>query len=131
MTEYVKRRKWDGFLMCMSCHFDEESDDPPLPDDPFWEGDFERLFPSSTIVRNKDVVLRPRWKGFWHTIAEKPWHNRGWILQKRVLSRRIIYYTNRKIFWECKKLSSDEENRPNLVPSLRSQYTSQLDELEA
>ncbi|KAF8858358.1 HET-domain-containing protein [Acephala macrosclerotiorum] len=122
-------RQPDPLAVRMSCKYNDELDEPPTYDDEEWEDQLKRLPCSFASVRNKDIILQPRWKGLLHTMVDSAWYNRGWVVKERVLSRRIIYYTRRKIFWECQKLSNDEENRPNNCPSLRSQFATRLDQL--
>jgi Heterokaryon incompatibility protein (HET) len=122
-------RNRDPLAVRMSCDFlNEQFRDPPSPDDPIWESPDRRLPCSSSSGGNRDVVMRPRWKGLWYTMEDTEWRKRAWILQERILSRRIIYYTKRKLFWECQKFSTDEENRPDTNPPLRAQFISELDE---
>jgi hypothetical protein len=35
---------------------------------------------------------------------------RGWILQERILSRRILYFGNGEIFWDCSTISASESS---------------------
>jgi hypothetical protein len=124
-------RHADPLAVRMSCQFAEGMDDPPSRHDRHWKGRLESLDYSSAVPSNRHVVLRPRWKGLWHTVSESRWHDRAWIYQERILSRRIIYYTKRKIFWECQKISDDEENRPDTTPSLRSYLSTGSDQLNS
>jgi hypothetical protein len=124
-------RERDPLAVRMRCDWDERSIDPPMQDDPMWESTFQRLPCSLSATKNRDVVLRPRWKGLLHTVEDSMWTKRAWVLQERILSRRIIYYTKRKVFWECQRLSNDEENRPNTVPPLRTQLASEIEELSS
>ena len=36
-----------------------------------------------------------------HEYSQSRWHKRGWVLQERLLSRRIIHYGALQIYWEC------------------------------
>lgn len=114
-------RQQDPLAVKLECDFDKDNTEPPTPDDPCWEPTFQRLPFSYAPHKERTIVLRPRSKGLWHTIQDSKWAHRAWILQERILSRRIIYYTNRKIFWECQRMSNDEENRPNKCPPMRAQ----------
>jgi hypothetical protein len=52
-------------------------------------------------------------------------------MQERFLSRRIIYYTKNKRYWDCLKISDDEEHAQPEAPPIRAmEYTSQLDDDE-
>jgi hypothetical protein len=56
------------------------------------------------------VIARPRLLGGHSTVLKSKWNYRGWILQERILSRRIIYYTKKKLFWDCNSHAGEEEN---------------------
>jgi hypothetical protein len=36
-----------------------------------------------------------------HQLYEQPLTRRGWVLQERLLSRRVVHFCERQIFWEC------------------------------
>jgi hypothetical protein len=40
---------------------------------------------------------------FWsNSLLDTPLHNRGWVLQERLLSPRTIHFGQEQIFWECR-----------------------------
>jgi len=41
-------------------------------------------------------------------LKDEPLSQRGWVLQERILSPRILHYTENQLFWECR-------SRPRLV----------------
>jgi len=52
-----------------------------------------------------------------------PLTHRGWTLQERILSRRILYYGTRQIYWQCEssRIAADGENLPvSAATSFRS-----------
>lgn len=61
-----------------------------------------RKFANVTPLSPKaDLWVRPRmslWADVFRTAAL---NTRGWALQERLLSMRIIHFTNTEIFWEC------------------------------
>jgi Heterokaryon incompatibility protein (HET) len=118
-------RQTDELAVRFRCDFAEDCNIPDLDGD-----DYHRLAFADNH-RNRDFVLRPRWKGL-HTMEDTPWYTRAWIVQERILSRRVIYYTKRKMFWEC-QMSEDEENLfdGDQISSMRTQLMSHLDELRA
>jgi hypothetical protein len=38
-----------------------------------------------------------------------PIHQRGWILQERLLSQRILYMTNNQMYWQCRSFCESED----------------------
>ena len=44
-------------------------------------------------------------------VAQSTLLSRGWVLQERMLSRRIVDFSKKQIYWECRTvaLSEDEE----------------------
>lgn len=78
-----------------------------------------------TCVKNT-ITVRPRIVSSWKRVPRSNWHNRGWVLQERLLSRRLIYYTKEKLSWSCFTKSGDEEGdepkvaaRTSLLPVQR------------
>ena len=73
-----------------------------------------------------EIRFRARTTQGWHLVMHAPWRKRGWVLQERVLSRRIIYFSKRKLFWDCKLIQGDEDGlqrsgfAPHRGPSMES-----------
>jgi Heterokaryon incompatibility protein (HET) len=61
-----------------------------------------------TQRQNHTVILRPRATSLPYS-TNSEWYKRGWIFQERILSRRIIYYSERKLYWSCFGTTGDEE----------------------
>jgi hypothetical protein len=49
------------------------------------------------------------------------WITRGWILQERLLSRRIVHFGKRQIYWECQTAFCNEDGTPSEPDSFHSQ----------
>ena len=59
------------------------------------------------------VYVRPRTSGW--DLKRKPLEERAWCLQEKVLSNRLLYFTNEQMLWECateSRLESDKEPHP-------------------
>ncbi|KAI0890145.1 heterokaryon incompatibility protein-domain-containing protein, partial [Annulohypoxylon maeteangense] len=54
------------------------------------------------------VMVRPKIFGF-QNLKESPLQRRGWVIQERILSRRVIYYDKDQILWECRELRKSED----------------------
>jgi len=68
-------------------------------------------------------ILRP----FDAELSNCEWSKRGWVVQERLLSRRILHYASEQIFWECQEgvfAESSERALPesSLVHSKRSMF---------
>lgn len=77
-------------------------------------------------IENKarhQIIARPRLIGYQWLLMWSKWQSRGWILQERILSRRIIYYTKHKIAWDCHTCSGEEEMLGYRNEALRHSYT--------
>ncbi|KAF5010755.1 hypothetical protein FDECE_3110 [Fusarium decemcellulare] len=66
-------------------------------------------------------------------VSNAPINRRGWVLQERLLSRRILYLGNDQLFWECDGLKACEV-APHGLPSrmkcrARKQLNADLDDL--
>ena len=59
-------------------------------------------------------------QGSWFSNIETArWNTRGWTLQERLLSRRVLHFTERKMFWECRVTDTSVENEPPRDPRYR------------
>jgi hypothetical protein len=48
-------------------------------------------------------------KDYIGAIGSAAWSKRAWVLQERILSSRLLVFTPRQVFWECKKATWSEE----------------------
>ena len=56
------------------------------------------------------VYLRPTTRGEVHEVIDRSVLNtRCWCLQERILSRRIVHFSENQIFWECQKCTFAED----------------------
>ncbi|KAB8270623.1 ankyrin repeat-containing domain protein [Aspergillus minisclerotigenes] len=58
---------------------------------------------SSKMVRA--VKTQPSWVGL---LAQGPLQSRGWCLQERELSPRVLHYTPSQVLWECRAFKASE-----------------------
>ena len=77
----------------------------------------------SDIIRHNTIVLRPRISSLWYKMRQSEWYNREWVFQERVLSRRMIYYTGDKVYWDCLQEQGDEQG-VETAPSARKAWFS-------
>ena len=62
----------------------------------------------------------------WRTvITNAPLQQRGWVMQERTLSRRILHYTHWAVFWECTELKASEF-RPSEIMTAYPLYDPKL-----
>jgi len=62
----------------------------------------------STISLGEDLHLRrarPTWS---EVLQESPLNKRAWVLQERLLSKRVVHFEKNEIFWECLETSARE-----------------------
>ena len=59
-------------------------------------------------------------------LAESPTAKRAWILQERLLSPRVLHFTEQQLFWECCSLRLACETFPSGTPELHAQKTKNL-----
>jgi hypothetical protein len=62
-----------------------------------------------SIYEQNTITLRPRITSLGWNMKRSRWYNRGWVLQERLLARRIIYFNKKKIYWSCFTTTHDEE----------------------
>lgn len=77
--------------------------------------------PSSTELaglahKRASICLHPRITSLYWRVRHSLWYNRGWVLQERILSPRIIYFTKDKLFWSCFTTTREEENSDPTSP---------------
>ncbi|KAL7658267.1 hypothetical protein ACMYSQ_004400 [Aspergillus niger] len=73
-----------------------------------------------TVISRNRLVLRPRIMSSYYKMDKSVWARRGWVMQERVLSRRIIYFTKEKLYWDCLKISEEEQHAESLGSPLRA-----------
>ncbi|KAF8541977.1 heterokaryon incompatibility protein-domain-containing protein [Trichophaea hybrida] len=70
------------------------------------------------VVKPKNALLRTHPAGtayycfdmnIWeNNITQSPLYDRGWVLQERILSPRVLHFTGQQVFWECLELQACE-----------------------
>jgi hypothetical protein len=63
--------------------------------------------PCSIHEQTEDGTLRPLFffsneSAFYGSVVASSLNRRGWVAQERLLSRRILHFTEERVFWECK-----------------------------
>lgn len=62
--------------------------------------------PTTSLGQNLHLRrARPSWN---QVLEESPLSKRAWVLQERLLSKRIVHFEKNEIFWECLESSSRE-----------------------
>lgn len=97
-----------------------------------WE--WEKLLPDLSTVRCGLFALTDstfKWdmlpcKGPREVVDGSPLYKRGWTLQERVLSPRVMHFCANQIVWECEKLVASETFPANYVVSGRSMEEARL-----
>ncbi len=58
----------------------------------------------------KPLTIRAmKHQSYWESLLEEgPLYSRGWILQEREMSPRIIYFTEEQVLWECRCVKTYE-----------------------
>jgi hypothetical protein len=54
----------------------------------------------------KPGCIPPIWD---ERFSRQPLNQRGWVLQERQLSRRVLHYTKSKLLWECRSLRACDD----------------------
>ena len=76
------------------------------------------------------LYIVPSQKDLWlHSVESSPLNRRAWVLQERLLSSRIVYYTRTQLFWECRE-SKACETSPAPVPKMHTEWDGSLTYLE-
>lgn len=51
---------------------------------------------------------------FNRDVTNSPWNSRAWIVQERILSRRIVHFGQASLYWECQH-DAKQESHPKLT----------------
>ena len=75
------------------------------------EPTFPVIFTSSPGTPKKAFIRYPYPRPSFATdrIEEFPLSGRGWILQEMILSRRIVYFAEDQMYWQCNTLCASED----------------------
>jgi hypothetical protein len=71
-----------------------------------------------TAPEHRGALLSNRSSIFSSEVRQSKWATRGWTFQEGLLSRRMIYFGQRQLFWECQKMGCDEYGLPTDGDSL-------------
>ncbi|KAF2756766.1 HET-domain-containing protein [Pseudovirgaria hyperparasitica] len=63
----------------------------------------------SSLPSENMVTVCPRRLSIPKRLILTEWHWRAWIFQERILSRRVLYYTTGKLYWDCFQEKGEEE----------------------
>jgi len=72
----------------------------------FFDRDPRNILPFAAYAPGSQDKLVEGWyiwrdDGRWGKVGQEPLHQRGWVLQERLLSARTIHFTKSQIFWHC------------------------------
>lgn len=56
------------------------------------------------------TTLQPLVRDSDHYCERTPWNTRGWTMQERALSRRVLVFTREQVYWACREASFCEES---------------------
>jgi len=62
--------------------------------------------PASDLIRAEGEFEST---SFGQELSLSRWNTRGWVMQERVMSRRIVYFGRWQIFWECQEQTLMED----------------------
>ena len=51
--------------------------------------------------QTKEVLVKASTPGFFQCVSNSTLNERGWVMQERALSKRVVHFTEHGIFWEC------------------------------
>ncbi|KAJ1334082.1 HET domain-containing protein [Microdochium nivale] len=68
---------------------------------------------------------------FWgNSIGKCPLNTRGWVLQERLLSPRVLHFAKNQLFWECREHSAAECYPDRLPRSVRNSLPAMFKKLD-
>lgn len=93
----------------------------------FTSGDFVRIACNTSDQSLGDMyigtVRRYGWSSldFNSEVNQSRWKTRGWVVQERILSRRILHFGKRQLYWECQEALYAESNSEPIPADMRMQ----------
>ena len=66
------------------------------------------------------ITYEPERDSWYSSIEMTRWNTRGWTFQERLLSKRVLHFTARRLFWECRMTEASEKNEPPRDPGDRT-----------
>lgn len=66
---------------------------------------------AGSVKAQSEFFIRPVHHTLLNRVQESTWNSRGWILQERILSRRIVLFGFGQTFFECQRHSIGEDGR--------------------
>ncbi|KAL2066630.1 hypothetical protein VTL71DRAFT_2701 [Oculimacula yallundae] len=66
--------------------------------------------PISVVQLQSGLNLRRSQSSWSEVFQQSPLSQRAWVLQERLVSPRIIHFSERELFWECDTISARESN---------------------
>jgi hypothetical protein len=78
--------------------------------------DWVKITCSSEGQKNSDIFISPDLPGadFKNDIERSLWSQRAWVIQERILSRRIIHFAKNQLYWECHEAVFQESSSTSL-----------------
>ncbi|KAI1149557.1 heterokaryon incompatibility protein-domain-containing protein [Nemania diffusa] len=74
----------------------------------FVSSNLDAQYPAQQVPQAPGIQIRPQpHKTHWHfgsnyySVGETPLLQRGWVLQERILSPRVVYFDTDELKWEC------------------------------
>ena len=71
---------------------------------------------SDHINRSWEIIDKNFWECY---VSRAPLNRRGWVVQERWLSSRVLHYGRHQILWECRELDACETNPEGLPRAVR------------
>lgn len=70
----------------------------------------DQKWPPRICTTAKEILLHPAMRDPRSLIDSEPLSQRGWCLQERLLSPRVLYFTKQELVWECETTWSFEDS---------------------
>jgi hypothetical protein len=75
--------------------------------------------PSHDSAGTTSWVLTP-WDMWSHAIEQATLNKRGWVLQERILSPRVVHFAEQQVFWDCREFRACESFSRGALPDAKS-----------
>ncbi|KAK5624979.1 hypothetical protein RRF57_000695 [Xylaria bambusicola] len=96
----------------------------------FASGNLGAEYPAQTVPRDPEIQIRPQphfthahfGSNYSHTAANSPLMQRGWVLQERILSPRVVHFDGDEIKWECQAMTDCQCGGMVVIANFKGDY---------
>ncbi|KAI0520854.1 heterokaryon incompatibility protein-domain-containing protein [Xylaria bambusicola] len=87
-------------------------------------------YPAQTVPQDPEIRIRPQphlthahfGSNYSHSASNSPLMQRGWVLQERILSPRVVHFDTDEIKWECQAMTDCQCGGMVVIANFKRDY---------